>query len=411
MRNPQLARIADVLINYSARLQPGEQVALMGAPVAKPLLLELYRYALRAGAHPLILSAPPEADEILYREGSDQQLRYITPVIEMVVNTFDCRISVLADDNTKALTSIDPARHVLRSQAMRPISERDMARLGDPNDPYRWVGTLFPTNALAQDAEMSLAEYEDFVFGACLPSLDQLPADAKAFADPEADPSDPIAFWETFSRWQGCLAAYLNAKKELRVVGPNIDMRLGVAGRTWWNADGHVNFPDGEVFTGPIEDSVEGWVAFTYPAVHRGNEVRDVRLRFEQGRVIEASASHGEAFLLKMLDTDEGARRLGEFAIGTSPNVTRFTKNTLFDEKIKGTCHMAVGLSIPGTGGVNRSAIHWDMVCDLRTDSRIYVDGELFYENGEFVVQFADLDASHRTGMGVGSMADMFGRR
>ena len=294
---------------------------------------------------------------------------------------------------------------------MRKIAKRNMQRLGDPDDPYRWVGALFPTNAHAQDAEMSLSDYADFVFGACLPSFDDLPEDAKAFVTPGADLADPVTYWETFSRWQGQLASYLNAKHELHVVGPNIDLRLGIAGRTWLNADGHVNFPDGEVFTGPVEDAVNGWVAFTYPAVYNSRVVRDVRLRFEHGRVVEATASHGEDFLLKTLDTDEGARRLGEFAIGTNPNITRFTGNTLFDEKIKGTCHMAVGASIPGTGGVNELAVHWDMVCDLRKDSRIYADGELFYENGEFVVRFAEHAPTNNTGKGAGSMGAMFARK
>jgi aminopeptidase len=326
----------------------------------------------------------------------------------MVMDDFDCLISVMGDSNTKSLSHVDPARQALQAKAMHAINQKNMDRLGDLEDPYRWVGTLFPTQAYAQDAEMSLAEYAGFVFGACLPTLDQLPRDVRAFARPGADPRDPVAFWEAFSRWQGQLVRYLNARRELHVAGPNIDLRLGFEGRTWWNADGHVNFPDGEVFSGPVEDSVEGWVAFTYPAIFRGHEVRDVRLGFSQGRVVEASAGHGEEYLISMLDVDEGARRLGEFAIGTNPNVTEFTKNTLFDEKIKGTCHMALGASIPGTGGVNQSAIHWDMVCDLRTASRIHADGDLVYENGEFTLQFAAEAGKSRDGVGEGSMAGMF---
>lgn len=408
MSDLRVSRIADVLVNYSARLRPGEQVAVMGPPAAEPLLLEIYRHALRAGAQPVMLLQSPEANEILLRQGSEEQLRYVPPPLAMVIEQFDCRISIMGELNTKALTSVDPARQMLRARALQPISERDMQRLGDPADPYRWLGALYPTTGYAQDAEMSLEEYTDFVFGACLPDFRQLPDDAKAFVTPGADLADPVTFWETLSRWQGQMVTYLNGKRELHVVGPHIDLRLGIAGRQWWNADGHVNFPDGEVFTGPVEDSVEGWVAFTYPAVYRGNEVRDVRLRFERGRVVEASASHGEALLLRMLDTDEGARRLGEFAIGTNPNIDRFTRNTLFDEKIKGTCHMALGASIPGTGGVNRSAVHWDMVCDLRNDSRIYADGELLYQEGEFVVRFADLAGMAAPGMGAGSMAGMW---
>ena len=411
MRDPRIAHVADILVNYSTRLQPGEEVLIQGPTAAEPMLLEIYRAALRSGAHPLLMVQPSGAQEIFMREANDDQLRFISPFLDTLLERVDCRIALWAEENTKALTNVDPTRQVMRGQAMRQLGLRNMQRLGDPDDPYRWVGGLFPTNGFAQDAEMSLSDYADFVFGACLPSFDDLPEDAKAFVTPGADLSEPLTYWETFSRWQGQLASYLNAKHELHVIGPNIDLRLGIAGRTWLNADGHVNFPDGEVFTGPVEDAVDGWVAFTYPAVYASRQVRDVRLRFERGRVVEATAGHGEDFLLKTLDTDEGARCLGEFAIGTNPNITRFTGNTLFDEKIKGTCHMAVGASIPGTGGVNESAVHWDMVCDLRKDSRIYADGELFYENGEFVVLFAALAETNNTGVGAGSMGAMFARK
>lgn len=412
MLDPRITSIANIIVNYSTRIQAGELVAIMGPQAARPLLVELYRHALQAGAHPEIFCRLPEANEILLREGDKDQIRHISPALELVIDRYDCRIAVVADENTRSLTSVDPSNQVVRAQGLRQLAARDLARMADPKDPYRWVGTLFPTDAYAQDAEMSLSEYAAFVFGACLPTLDQLPEDARAFASPGADPDDPLAFWEAFSRWQGQLVSYLADKRELHVVGPNIDLRLGVAGRTWLNADGHVNFPDGEVFTGPIEDAVEGWVRFTYPAIYGGKEVRDVQLRFQAGQVIEASASRGEDYLLKMLDTDEGARRLGEFAIGTNPNITRFTGHTLFDEKIKGTCHMAIGKSIPGTGGVNESAVHWDMVCDLRQDSRIYADDELLYENGDFVVCFADRAGSDRAnGLGFGSMGNLQSRR
>jgi len=411
MRDPRIAHVADILVNYSTRLQPGEEVLIEGSTAAEPMLLEIYRAALRAGAHPLLLVQPAEAREIFLREANEDQLGFISPFLDTLFEQVDCRIALWAEENTKSLTNIDPAKQVLRAQAMRKIAKRSMERMGDPDDPFRWVGALFPTHAFAQDAEMSLSDYADFVFDACLPSFDDLPEDAKAFVTPGADLADPVTYWKTFSRWQGQLANYLDGKRELHVVGPDIDLHLGIAGRTWWNADGHVNFPDGEVFTGPIENAVDGWVAFTYPAVYNSRAVREVRLRFEHGRVIEATASHGEDFLIKTLDTDEGARRLGEFAIGTNPNITRFTGNTLFDEKIKGTCHMAVGASIPGTGGVNESAVHWDMVCDLRKDSRIYADGELFYENGEFVVRFAEQAQTHNMGEGAGSMGAMFARK
>ena len=411
MHDPRVAHLANVLVNYSTRLQPGEKVGIIGPLAAEPLMMEVYRYALRAGALPELVFRSERAVEIMLREGSDDQVQFVSPLHAALIAQYDCTIGVMGDVNTKTLTTVDPARMAMRSKANKPINDLNMRRLGDPDDPYRWVGTLFPTQGYAQDARMSLDEYADFVFRACLPAVDDLPQDAQAFVDPAGDPADPLTYWRAFSRWQGEVASYLNGKQKLHVVGPNIDLRLSVAGRTWWSADGHVNFPDGEVFTGPVEDSVEGWVSFTYPAVYGGREVRGVRLRFEQGVVVEASAESSEAFLLEMIDMDAGARRLGEFAIGTNPSIDRFTGNTLFDEKIKGTCHMALGKSIPGTGGVNDSGLHWDMVCDLRQDSRIYADGELFYENGEFAVRFADRAQDAPDDGGPYSMGAMFRRR
>ncbi|MCB0205255.1 MAG: aminopeptidase [Anaerolineae bacterium] len=411
MYDPRLASLANVLVNYSTRLQRGEKVGILGPLAAEPLMVEIYRYVLRAGALPELVFQSERAAEIQLREGSDEQLQFVSPLYFDLLKQYDCTISVMGSENTKAMTTVDPARAAMRSKANKPINDMNMRRLGDPDDPYRWVGTLFPTQGYAQDAHMSLDEFANFVFRACLPAVEDLPEDARAFVDSAADPADPVTYWRAFTRWQGLVAGYLNGKQTLHVVGPNIDLRMSVAGRTWWSADGHVNFPDGEVFTGPVEDSVEGWVSFTYPAVYGGREVRGVRLRFEGGVAVEASAASSEAFLLEMLDMDAGARRLGEFAIGTNPSIDRFTGNTLFDEKIKGTCHMALGKSIAGTGGVNDSGIHWDMVCDLREDSRIYADGELFYENGEFAVQFADRAQDAPDDGGPFSMEAMFRRR
>lgn len=411
MQDARLASLANVLVNYSTRLQPGEKVGILGPLAAEPLMVEVYRHALRAGALPELVFRSERAAEIMMREGNDDQVQHVSPLIYELMRSFDCTIGVMGDENTKALTTVDSARMTLRSRANKPVNDLNMGRLGDPDDPYRWVGTLYPTQGYAQDARMSLDEYAEFVFRACLPSVGQLPQDAQAFVDPDADPADPVTYWRAFTRWQGEVASYLAGKRALHVVGPNIDLRLSVAGRTWWSADGHVNFPDGEVFTGPVEDSVEGWVSFTYPAVFGGREVRGVRLHFEGGQVVEASAESSEEFLLEMIGMDEGSRRLGEFAIGTNPSIDRFTGNTLFDEKIKGTCHMALGRSIPGTGGVNDSGLHWDMVCDLRRDSRIYADGELVYENGEFAVRFADRAKDAPEDGGPYSMAAMFGRR
>jgi aminopeptidase len=216
---------------------------------------------------------------------------------------------------------------------------------------------------------MSLLQYADFFFGACKLHLD-----------------DPGAAWQAVAREQQRLIDFVNGKKTLQMRGKNIDLELSIEGRTFLNADGRINFPDGEIFTGPVENSVNGWVQFTYPALYRGNEVLGARLTFEAGLVTEATAEKGEAFLNKMLDTDAGSRRLGEFAIGTNREIQRFTGQILLDEKIGGTVHMALGEGYPQTGSVNKSAIHWDLICDMRQDSEILVDGEVFYKNGEFQV-------------------------
>ena len=233
----------------------------------------------------------------------------------------------------------------------------------------KWTGTVYPTPAFAQDAEMSLREFEDFVYDAAL-----------------VHEPDPIAAWQAVSRDQQRLVDWLADKREVRLLGPDTDLTLSIAGRSWANCDGHENFPDGEVFTGPVEDSAQGQVRFSYPACIAGREVEDVRLWFEDGKVVRATAAKSEDFLVAMLDTDEGARYLGEFAFGTNQGLQRFTKNILFDEKIGGTIHMALGNGYPETGSENRSAIHWDMICDLRQGGEVWVDGELLAKDGQFMV-------------------------
>jgi len=233
----------------------------------------------------------------------------------------------------------------------------------------RWCGTLFPTYALAQEADMSLSEYEEFVYGAML-----------------LDREDPIAEWRAFSVEQQKKVDYLDKVHEIRIVAEDTDLRMEVGGRKWMNSDGHRNFPSGEVFTGPVEESVNGTIRFTYPGIRGGAAVEDVKLRFENGRLVDASAGRGEELLLGEIDTDEGARYLGEVAIGNNYGIQRFTRNTLFDEKIGGTCHIALGSSYPDTGGKNESAIHWDLVCDLRRGGAVYADGEVIHENGAWLV-------------------------
>ncbi|HMO26649.1 MAG TPA: aminopeptidase, partial [Tepidisphaeraceae bacterium] len=270
------------------------------------------------------------------------------------------------EQNTRLMSNIDPDRIARQSRARRPIMEVMMKRAAEGK--MRWVGTQFPTLACAQDAEMSLREYEDFVYGAGL--LDQ---------------PDPVAAWRQLSEKQKRMVDYLNDKKHLRVRSANgTDLQMSIEGRRWINCDGHENFPDGEVFSGPVVESVEGTIRFSFPGVHNGREVQDVRLTFKEGKVVDASAGKGEDFLMSMLDMDEGSRFLGECAIGTNYGITKYTRNTLFDEKIGGTVHFALGAGYPETGNTNESGLHWDLVLDLRTGGTIEVDGETISTDGRF---------------------------
>jgi len=367
MQNPTLQKLADVLVNYSVAVQPGQLVRIHGPAVAAPLIVEIFRKTVAAGGNPFVQLGLQELDEIFYKTASDQQLSFENPIRRFITEKIDCSIGLWGEENTKALTNVDPAKMAMASAAGKAIFALFMKRSAE--EKLKWVGTQFPCNAAAQDAEMSLSEYEDFVFRAGLLHL-----------------PDPVAGWKNVSHRQQRLADFLNGKSDYHVVAGNgTDVRLSVAGRKWINCDGHYNFPDGEVFTGPVLDSVNGKICFSFPAVHHGREVNDVKLTFRDGKVVDASASKGEEFLISMLDMDAGSRFLGECAIGTNYSITRYTKNTLFDEKIGGTVHFALGAGYPETGNDNQSGLHWDMVVDLRTGGYLEIDGVRFSENGKFL--------------------------
>jgi aminopeptidase len=310
--------------------------------------------------------APEELEEVFLKHGSDDQLRFVNPIQKFEYERIDASIGLWGEENTKALSNVDPKRIGLNQAARKPLLETFMKRSAEGK--LRWVGTQYPTQGAAQDAEMSLAEYEDFVFSAG-----------------KLDRPDPVAAWKAVSERQQRLTDFLNGKRDYRVVAANgTDVTLSIAGMKWINCDGHHNFPDGEVFTGPVVDSVNGTIRFSFPAVHHGREVDGVRLVFRNGKVVEASADKGEEFLVSMLDTDAGSRFLGECAIGSNYEITRYTKNTLFDEKIGGTVHFALGAGYPETGNKNESGLHWDMVVDLRKGGFIEVDGVKVNVDGKF---------------------------
>ncbi len=367
MRDQRLDKLASVLVGYSAGVKPGDLCRITGESVGLPLLEAIYEQVLKAGGNPFVSVLSDAMEEAFYRVAGEAQLQYVSPISKFVVDTMDVSIGIWADENTKSMSNVDPRKQAAAAQARKPISRRFLERAAEGK--LRWVGTQFPTQASAQDAEMSLREYEDFVFQGGLLHLD-----------------DPVAAWKKISARQQRLVDVLDKAREIRVVGRDTDLKLGVQGRKWINCCGHENFPDGEVFTGPIEDAVNGTIRYSFPAVHHGRECHDIELTFKAGKVVSARASKGEEFLLAMLEQDAGAKILGEFAIGTNFAIRQYTKNTLFDEKIGGTCHAALGAAYPETGGKNDSGLHWDMVCDLRQPGcRIEMDGKTILEAGRFV--------------------------
>ncbi len=367
MADTRLLNLANLLVNYSAEIRAGDWVVIRGGVAALPLIRATAVAVLRAGGHPTVVLNDDETEAAMARAASEEQLRWIAPPEAMIMEKADSLISIRGASNTRAMTQIPPAKQRAAQQARAELMATFMRRSAEGS--LRWVSTLFPTAAYAQEADMSLAEYEDFVYRATF-----------------ADQPDPVAKWREIHAMQQRMVDWLKGKREVVVKGPNVDLVLSIEGRTFINSDGHHNMPSGEIFTGPVENSVNGWVRFTYPALYAGREVEGVTFRFENGKVVEAHAEKNEAFLLEMLNSDPGARYLGEFAIGTNDGIDRFTKNILFDEKIGGTIHMAVGAGYPETGSQNKSAIHWDFICDMRTDSAIWVDGELFYKDGQFQV-------------------------
>jgi aminopeptidase len=333
---------------------------------AAPLVEEVCRFVLRAGGHVEPQLALEEARHALLGTGSDSQLDWVDPRFAHDVESADVRVAILGTSNTRALSSVDPTREARLTASRGPYLKRLMER--SATGEHRWVVTTYPTQAAAQEAGMSLAAYERHVFRASL-----------------LDDADPVARWRELGARIRAVAERLSAVEELRVVAPGTDLRLGVAGRTWIPCHGDRNLPDGECFTAPIETSAEGHVAFTYPAVWRSRSVAGVRLGFREGEVVDATASRGLELLEQMLAMDEGARRIGELAFGLNDAVTMFTGETLLDEKIGGTIHLALGEAYPESGGTNSSALHWDMVCDLRGGGEVYADGELVYRDGRFL--------------------------
>jgi aminopeptidase len=365
----RIQNLAKILVHYCTGVRHGDKAIIRGfplEPVATPLVQEVYRQVLQAGGHPHLLVNLQDLDYIFLTEAAEHQLVYVNPFRKMVAEEFDVDYRIGSATNTRHLTNINPQAMRAMRNAYADVSDTLMKRGG--TEELRWVVTRYPTDAYAQDAEMSLLEFEDFFYGSTF-----------------ADVDDPISKWKEVHHRQQRFVDWLEGKKNVRLVGSNIELELSVESREFINCSGRNNMPDGEIFTGPVEDSLNGWVRYSYPCIWAGVAVEGAELVFEEGKVVEAKAEKNEEFLMGALKTDLGASYVGEFGIGTNKRIDRFTGNMLFDEKIHGTIHLALGGGYPETGSQNKSAIHWDMLCDMH-EGQIFVDGEPFYQNGEFLI-------------------------
>jgi aminopeptidase len=367
MRDIRAEALAQILVRYSTKVAPGDVCVIQSTTAAEVLVQSVYEEVLRAGGLPVMQLTTDGAQAAFYDLAGDDQLDWVPPTSEWAAEQSDVRIAIMADVNPRELSRADPKKQARVQRARQPLMETSMKRSAAGE--YRWALTLFPTHAYASEAGMSLRDYEDFYYAACL-----------------ATDSEPVTAWQRQSDQVMRLAEWIEGREEVRITGPGTDVTLNVSGRHWIPCVGEHNMPDGEFFTGPVEDSATGEVAFSFPASYGGRSVSGVRFRFEDGKVVDATAEQGEDFLIEMLDTDEGARRLGELGIGTNYGIATGTKEILLDEKIGGTIHMAIGMSYPETFGQNNSAVHWDMVCDLRQGGAITVDGVELQRDGKFLV-------------------------
>ena len=362
----RLNKLAKLLVNYSTKIKKGDFVLVSCEDIAIPWMTEVVREAIKAGAHVETYIKAHDVEEVRLRNSSIEQLEESNYTLEKLLEKADVWISAWGTRNTKSNTNLDS--EILKASKRGETKYRVFYSERMGNGSLRWCGTQFPTYADAQEGNMSLSEYEDFVYGAGL-----------------LNSEDPVAEWNKISQNQARWAEYLNTKKEIHIISKDTDIYVDVSGRKWINCDGRVNFPDGEIFTSPVQDRIEGKISFSLPGIYMGSEIEGIKLTIEKGKVVHATAAKGEKLLKSLLEVDEGASYFGEVAIGTNYGIKNFTRNMLFDEKIGGTVHMAIGDSFPEAGGLNKSSLHWDMLCNMRDGGRIYGDGELFYKDGEFL--------------------------
>ncbi len=364
--DPRVDKLATLLASYSLEVKPGDRVLLHGDVATLPLLRAFYDQIVKLGGLPELMVEDQHCYEALLRHASDEQLLTPSPSYHRAVETAQAYLTVWGNRNTRYLSNIDPERMQLVHRGREAVERLMLER--EQRKEIRWCGTQFPTEAGAQEANMSLGEYEDFCYSACL-----------------LDREDPVSEWREAKQEQDHICARLERKRNIRIVAEDTDLRMSIAGRPWVRCAGKVNMPDGEVYTSPVEESLEGHIRFSFPGIEMGQEIDDIQLWFEKGRVVRAEAAKGEALLKRLIQTDAGACYAGELGIGTNYGIKRFTRNMLFDEKIGGTVHVALGRGFPQSGGKNFSVIHWDMLCDMRQGGELIADGEVIYRDGRFL--------------------------
>ena len=359
-------KYAKLLVNYSLELKKGDKLHISSTYLAEDFLKEIYRQALAVGAHPEFNIRLNGTEKIFYDTADDEQLDYLSPERTFVIENYDALLTVKAPFNLKELENVEPAKKKKARMAKTELVKIFTERTSQEN--LKWCGCAFPTDAAAQECGMSTSEYSRFIYSACFLYDD-----------------DPIAKWKDLQKKQQAVTDYLNGKDKIHFAGKDIDITFSTRGRNWINCAGNMNMPDGEVFTAPIEDSINGKIRFSYPGFFMGQEIEDISLEVKQGRVVNWDAKKGKDLLSRVFEIP-GATRFGEAAVGMNYGITKFTKNMLFDEKIGGTIHMAVGFAPAMTGGKNESAIHWDMLADMTDGGQIYADDELIYKNGKFII-------------------------
>ncbi|HAF06873.1 MAG: Aminopeptidase [candidate division TA06 bacterium 32_111] len=368
----RIKKWAKTLVDYSTEIKKGEKVFLRGSYETLPLLKEIYREVTKKEAMCEVKIVDNEFSEIFYKEANDTLLCNVSPIDEYIFKNFDVLISIGGEKNSKTLSHIDPKKIRKSMKARENLNKVFSKRVAEGK--MRWVLTYYPTHSAAQEANMSLSEIEDFIVDACF-----------------LNSQDPSKEWKRIHKLQNRIIDFLSKRKNFRIVAKDTDLSFSTTGRKWINSDGHNNFPSGEVFTSPVETSINGKIRFTFPGIYMGREIEDIYLEFENGKIVNHKAKVGEELLKELLKLDEGASKVGEAAIGTNYGIKKFIKNMLFDEKIGGTVHLALGNGFKEAGSKNFSSLHWDILCDMRDFGEIYADGKLFYKNGKFLINGVNL--------------------